>query len=99
MGPNIGKCCFEVDEDVKDMFYNKFKTLGNIDEIIKKSENNNKYYIDTGLINRILLCREGLDNKNIIESKICTKCNSDKIYSYRAEKGLIGINLGIIALR
>ena len=23
--PSIRKCCFEVDEDVKDMFYNKFK--------------------------------------------------------------------------
>ena len=41
------------------MFYEKFKNTIEIDEIIQKN-GNNKYYIDTVLINKILLNGEGL---------------------------------------
>ncbi len=98
IGPFIRKCCFEVDEDVKEMFYEKFKNLGNIDEIITKSKNS-KYYIDTGYINRLILIHEGLTNENIIDSKICTKCNHNKLHSYRMEGALSGRNVSIISLK
>ncbi len=97
IGPSIKKCCFEVDEDVKEMFYNKFKNRKEIEQIIEK-KNNSKYNIDTVLINRIFLEEEGLDPKNIIESNICTKCNSKKLHSYRQDKELSGRNASIITL-
>lgn len=98
IAPSIRECCFEVDEEVKEMFYEKFKSIGAIEKIIKTT-NKNKYYIDTVLINRIILNREGLKNDNIIESKICTKCNSNKLHSYREEKEKSGRNTGIISLK
>lgn len=98
ISPSIGKCCFEVDEDVKDMFYNRFKNTEKIDEIIKKSEEKQKYYIDTVLINRIILKEEGLQDKNIIESGICTKCRNDKLHSHRKEGDRSGRNTAIISL-
>lgn len=97
MGPYIRKCCFEVDKDVKDMFYEKFKNLKQIDKIITKSENS-KYHIDTGLINRIILMEEGIQNTNIIDSDICTKCKVEKLHSYRAEKQNSGRNTSLIAI-
>lgn len=36
IGPCIQKCCFEVEQDVKEMFYTKFKNIKEIDEIIVK---------------------------------------------------------------
>ena len=98
IGPYIRKMCFEVDEDVKEMFYKKFEYTGRIDEIIEESENNSKYYIDTGLINKIILQEEGLSEYNIIDSGICTACYTDKLYSYRVEKENAGRNCSIISL-
>ena len=97
IGPFIRKCCFEVDEDVKEMFYQKFKELGNIQEIITKSKNS-KYYIDTGHINKLILIQEGLMNENIIDSKICTKCRENKLHSYRVKGKDSGRNTSIICL-
>lgn len=77
------------------MFYKKFKYTGIIDKIIQKSLNN-KYYIDTSMINRVILELEGLKRENIIDSMICTKCNSSKMHSYREDKELSGRNTALI---
>ena len=98
ISPSIRNCCFEVTEDVKDMFYERFKDFKEIDDIIKKCENNDKYYIDTVLINKIILRKEGLNVNNIIDSGICTKCNSYKMHSYREEKEIAGRNTALITL-
>lgn len=98
IGPSIKKCCFEVSQDVRDMFYEQYKYTGRIDEIIFASNRPGKYYIDTVLINRIILESEGVNPENIVESDICTKCNHDKIHSYRAEGTAFGINTAIISL-
>lgn len=99
IGPSIKNCCFEVEEDIKNMFFEKFKYTQRIDEIIKKSKNNNKYYIDTVLINKIILKIEGLKESNIIDSMLCTRCNADKLHSYRKDKELSGRNTAIISLK
>ncbi len=100
--PSIRQCCFEVDEDVKDLFYNKYKNLKNIDEIIKlgdKKEDKQKYYIDTVKINIELLKNIGLKEKNIIDSNICTMCHSKEFHSYRADGKSFGVNGAIIAIK
>ncbi len=38
--PCIKQCCFEVEEDVKDLFKNKYYNLENIDKIIQKRKSN-----------------------------------------------------------
>ena len=100
--PSIRQCCFEVDEDVKDLFYNKYKDLKNIDEIIKlgdKKEDKQKYYIDTVKINIELLKNIGLKEKNIIDSNICTMCHSKEFHSYRTDGKSFGVNGAIIAIK
>lgn len=100
--PSIRQCCFEVDEDVKDLFYNKYKDLKNIDEIIKlgdKKEDKQKYYIDTVKINIELLRNIGLKEENIIDSNICTMCHSKEFHSYRADGKSFGVNGAIIAIK
>lgn len=97
IGPTIGKCHFEVDVDVQELFYNEFSNLDNMDDIITKKDS--KYYIDTVLINKIILKEAGLKDENIIDSKICTVCNSEYMHSYRVDKELAGRNTAIIGLK
>lgn len=102
IGPCIEKCHFEVGEDVKEIFENTFSYLGNLENIItkgEKKEEGQKYFIDTTLINKILLEEIGIPSKNIIRSNICTVCNSDKMHSYRADKEKSGRNTAIIGLK
>lgn len=102
IGPSICKKHFEVEEDVYKLFKKEFEYTGRINEIIEiglKKENIQKYYIDTVLINRILFENMGLNSKNIIESNVCTVCNSNLIHSYRTDKVLSGRNAAIICLK
>lgn len=101
IGPAIGKCHFEVDEDVKNIFEKTFSYMNINNEIIIKGkikEGKQKYFIDTNLINRTMLEELGLKSQNIIESNICTVCNSNVLHSYRADKENSGRNTAIIGL-
>lgn len=99
IGPTIKKCHFEVKEDVKDMFYNEFKYMKNIDNIIKYNQETKTYFIDTVEINKNLLKEEGILEENIIDSQICTFCNSNIMHSYRKEGNKAGRNTAIICLK
>lgn len=88
ISPSIRKCHFEVDEDVKELCENIFEFTGRTNEFIQKGEikdDKQKYYIDTILINQILLEDIGLKPENIIDSNLCSVCNKDRINSSRVE--------------
>lgn len=97
--PSIRKCHFEVDKEVYEMFYNKFGNLKELDEFIQKDENKEKWYIDTVLINKIILKQEGILEENVIDSKICSVCNKNIVHSFRAEGEGYGLSTAIIALK
>lgn len=99
--PSIRKCHFEVDKDVKEMFEKEFEDLQifkSID-IMEKQKNKEKWNIDTVLINKIILEQKGLKLENIVDSGICSVCNSELIHSYRVEKQGYGLNTALIALK
>ena len=48
---------------------------------------------------KILLQKEGLKPENIIDSGICSVCNSDIIHSYRIEKKNYNTETAIIELK
>ena len=99
--PSIRKCHFEVDKDVKEQFENEFKdiNISNSIEIMDKQPNKEKWNIDTVLINKILLKKEDLIEENIIDSGICSMCNSDIIHSFRVEKENYGLETALICLK
>lgn len=82
MSPSICKDHFEVDEDVYNLFKNEFKEFNESYKVYEKK--NDKWLIDTILINRLILKNAGLKDENIIDSEICSVCNKDVIHSYRA---------------
>lgn len=94
--PSIRKCHFEVDSDVKELFYNEFKDLKQINEIVERTNNNSKWHIDTVLINKIILLEEGLKEENIFDCGICSVCNKNLIHSFRVEKQNYGLETALI---
>lgn len=101
ISPCIKKCHFEVEEEVASMFKKEFEYTGRINEIIEIGrivEGIQKYNIDTTLINQIILAEIGLRKENIIDSNICTVCNSDLFHSYRKDKELSGRNGAFIGM-
>ena len=72
--------------------------MNNINDIIEFSEKTKSYFIDTVEINKNLLKEEGILEENIIDSKICTVCNSNIIHSYRKEGEKAGRNTALISL-
>ncbi len=99
--PSIRKCHFEVDKDVKEMFEKEFADfqINKRTDIIEKQEGKEKWNIDTVLINKIILENLGLKKENIIDSGICSVCNSDLIHSYRVEKQGYGLGTALISLK
>lgn len=89
IGPTIRKCHFEVEEDVKNKFVEEFKEICREEEFVTKGkveEGIQKYNIDTVYLNKKVLLSCGILEENIIDSNICTVCNSNLLHSYRAEK-------------
>ncbi len=73
IGPGIGKCCFEVGEEVAREFSEEFVT----------EKENGKFFVDLWQANYASLREIGVKKENISISKMCTKCGGDEFYSYR----------------
>jgi len=58
-----------------------------------------KYLIDLAGLNKLVLLRNGVLDKNITVSGICTCCNHEKYWSHRATGGVRGAMAAIIMLR
>lgn len=93
--PSIRKCHFEVEKDVAPLFEEEFKDIDGIIE--QKSET--KWLIDTIKINKVILESEGLKPENIVDSQICSVCDSDVIHSFRVEKKGYGLCTAVICLK
>jgi YfiH family protein len=89
IAPSIGKCCYEVGEDVARHFGDPetFEKIGS------------KYMLDLPLINQKQLLDEGIEKENIDLSGQCTCCEVDTYFSYRKEQGCSGRFMSMIGLK
>ena len=92
IGPAINKCCYEVDEPVAE----QFRKLGLNTQMFLFEKGNGKYMLDLIETNRQILITSGIPEQNIILSDVCTRCNSDLIWSHRATGGKRGGMCAII---
>ena len=92
--PSIGFDHFEVEKDVKDLFVAEFgeKYMYDVGE---------KTYIDAPRHIAESLMQVGVELLNIHDCGVCTVCNHEVLYSYRADKdkGPIKHNAAIIGLK
>jgi len=91
IGPHIRVCCYEVREDVVEVFRNSFgENLNNF--VVKRGR---KVYLDLTGLNIFLLTSAGLPEENIEVIPGCTYCTSD-LPSFRRDKSTAKVIAGII---
>ena len=92
IGPSICQACYEVSEDVADVFAQEFRGNRQVDEILL-NKGGGKYQLDLWRANEIVLMEAGIPAEQIQVTDICTCHNSDYLFSHRASHGRRG-NLG-----
>ena len=90
IGPGIGPCCYNVQEDVASVFRAK-----GFDEPILQSRNGS-LYLDLKAANIEMLQKEGL--KTFYDVDLCTHCRKDLFHSARRDKGN-GRQINFVAIR
>lgn len=90
IGPNIGPCCFETDEDVPLALW---ETYG---QAIEKdiSQKGSKFYVNLKAVNAYALARRGVCSVEISDE--CTLCRTDRFWSARAHRDSRGSQGAII---
>lgn len=93
IGPNIGPCCFETDEDVPNAL---LETYGDAikPHITKKG---NKFYVNLKAVNAYALTRRGVAQIDI--STHCTLCQTDRFWSARKHRDARGSQGAIIVCK
>lgn len=83
IGPSIGPCCYQVGDDV----YQAAKAaFADPQSLFVKNERGMTF--DMWQANLVQARLAGVEN--VIVSRLCTACNTDKFFSHRAEKGKTG---------
>lgn len=97
IGPSICMDCYEVSKDVIDAFSKVFSDK-EMKEICYKKENG-KYQLDLWKANEIILLNAGVLKEHLEVTRLCTHCNSDRMFSHRKtgdKRGNLGAFLSLI---
>lgn len=95
IGPSIGAGCYTVGAEVAERFRAVFPAYE--DEIIE--ERDGEIHLDLWAANRVQLMEIGVVGSNIDCADVCTSCERNFFYSYRAAGGRTGRLAAVMELR
>ena len=95
IGPAIGQCCFETDEDVPQAMIAALGT--DADPYLE--QRGAKWHVNLSGLNRQWLIHAGVLPEHIDVSNLCTFCHSELFWSYRKVGGNRGAQIAMISLR
>ncbi len=95
VGPGIRKCCFEVGNEVVELFDKEFPGS---ELAIPLVDHPGKFLLDLIHALEIQMDFAGVLPANRYDLGLCTRCNSDKFFSYREEGPAAGRMLAVIGL-
>jgi len=90
VAPSIGRCCYEVGEDVAKYFFDTPEGF---------TQKGDKFMLDLSYINKYQLLGVGLRKENIEMSGVCTACEVEDYFSYRKEQGCSGRFMSMIGMK
>ena len=91
LGPSIGACCYEVNEEI----FKEVKSKGyGLSTVFEKQ----RYYLDVKHIIHQQLKTLGLDSSQVEDLDICNACENNTYFSYRADQQKSGRFAGVIML-
>lgn len=91
IGPSIRSCHYEVGDEVSEVFLKEFG-----ESVLEKHE---KYHVNMQKAIMLQFKNMGILEKNIIDSGICTYCNSDLLFSHRKTNGKRGVMAAIMEIK
>lgn len=96
IGPGICSDCYEVSEDLYDEFSASWSREAVDNSFTKGREGH--YQLDLWKANYYVMIEANINPANISVTDICTKCNSDKLFSHRAQGAQRGNQCGFMML-
>ena len=93
IGPCIGKCCYEVSNDVFEEFVSVSKDYSSFFTPVGE-----KFMLDLTVANEFILKEAGILPENISCADLCTKCNSVDFFSHRRDGSVRGTMSALICL-
>jgi len=93
IGPGIGPCCYSIQPDLAEKVEKRFPGYS---EIILYENESIKW--DLKNTNRQILLAAGIKSTNLTLCDLCTACNKQKFFSYRAEQGKTGRMAALLVL-
>ncbi len=98
IGAGIGKCCFDVNDDVFQKIFvgidlEKAKDLG----LFEYCEKSQKYFVDLKQVNKYNLNKVLVQQVDV--SDYCTSCSNDVFFSYRKENGNTARHSAVLKLK
>jgi YfiH family protein len=112
LGPTIGPCCYEVSEQVRDLFMGKAQfddmpTRAHYRALVRESAvfstmqfpERTSLRLDLETTTRHQLLLAGIEPEHIETAALCTSCHKDRFFSHRAEQGKTGRFPLVMSLR
>lgn len=83
IGPSICGDCYEIGEDVAQIFRDSFADTDLLQKQILRAKENGKYLLNLWQANRMILENAGVPSAQISVTDICTCCNPEYLFSHR----------------
>jgi polyphenol oxidase len=101
IGPSIGGCCYEVDDQVIARVDKALNELGiaSAQESIYQLKSDGKFMLNLQQLNRQIMIKAGILPIHIEISTLCTSCRTDSFFSHRKEGGKTGRMAAWIGIR
>jgi polyphenol oxidase len=95
IGPGIRACCFEVGSEVADRFNEEYSGCN---PAMPAPSHPGKYLLDLGKALDVQMDLAGVAQENRYDLNICTRCNTQDFFSYRAEGQAAGRMMAAIGI-
>ncbi|MFJ7728948.1 peptidoglycan editing factor PgeF [Neobacillus sp. NPDC097160] len=93
IGPSICEKCYIVDKHVITLVDKSLEDGGVLPYNLLKE---GQYSLNLQELNRQILLKTGVPDKNILITQFCSSCNDDKFFSHRRDKGKTGRMISFI---
>ena len=92
LGPSIGLCCYEVQDDVTVPLMKKWGKLTTPSIFVKEG----KSFVNLRRLNRDILRASGVPGSQLHQIGPCTSCSVDEFFSYRRERNETGRQMSFV---
>ena len=82
IGPSIGQCCYNVEDERYYEFLEEFNGFG--DKIFHRHQG--RLHLNLTLLNYLQIEESGVPKKNIDHFPFCTRCDKKRFFSFRRDK-------------